>query len=251
MDTPRWPDPFMTAPEPSADDPIRAAIREGMRRWHATHGRSVDDVLLEVFEERHIIIPEALQGPRAAVIVDAVAKYRPEDQGDYIVLPRSILESMPHTWQDRFVDLLVALDREHNPKVLADRYVVQAVRSVALSDLSDDERDFYGFDPADDGIHFVDSSGKLLEVDARVEIPIEDPTATASLGSPESDACVELPDHTPQAEALGTVAASAWDVSADWFGPVGGAPVELSPDEEAAFAELERTLSHPPRLNEN
>ncbi|BDZ52566.1 hypothetical protein GCM10025867_48070 (plasmid) [Frondihabitans sucicola] len=236
----------MTATELSADDPIRAAIVAGMARWHDTHGRSVDDVLLEVFEERGIIVPDAPLERRAAVIVDAIAKYRPEDQSDYIVLPRSILSSMPHKWQDGLVDLLVDLDRTHNPKTLADRYVVQAVRSVTISDLDDDERDFYGFEPADDGIHFVDRDGKLLAVDARVEIPVEDPSAAADLGDPELHEAIEVPS-APHATSLVTPVPNVSAEAIDWFaGSMSPAPVELSPEEADAFAELERTLSHPP-----
>lgn len=239
----------MNSPAFAADDPIRVAIRAGMTRWHASIGRSVEDVLMEVFEEHGIIVADAPKERRTAVIVDAIEKYRPEDQSDYIVLPRSVLSSMPHTWQDRFVDLLVALDREHNPRALADRYVVQAVRSVTISDLSDDERDFYGYEPADDGIHFVDTQGRLLGVDARVEIPVEDPTVTADLGDPDGDTTIDLPDSAPHATTL--VPSAAQVAAPAWFtASTGPAPVELSPDEEDAFRELERTLTqHPGRTD--
>lgn len=73
---------------------------------------------------------------------------------NYLVLPRSILQSMPDWWQHRFVAMLRELSDAYGQLEWPD-YDVQAVVRREFSDLTDDERLQLGYtveraDPDDD-----------------------------------------------------------------------------------------------------
>lgn len=104
----------------------------------------------------------------------AVRNYLAERPAEYIVLPSDALLDMPQKWQAGFVEYLRKFDTANDPQR---EYEVTPLRRVSLLALSEEERERFGFEPADDGLHFV-RDGLLLSPDSAVSVPdLEDEAA--------------------------------------------------------------------------
>jgi hypothetical protein len=104
---------------------------------------------------------------------------------NYLVLPRTLLQSMPHAWQDRFVDNLRELSYAFDHVKQADRYTVQAAKEKEICELNAVERkladvevvehDEDNEDEDEDEFPRYYHKGELADADYRVYLPILDP----------------------------------------------------------------------------
>jgi hypothetical protein len=88
---------------------------------------------------------------------------------NYLVLPRTLLQSMPDEWQHRFVACLNELQDAFSHVEQAHGYKVQPAVEREVSDLSDDELKQIGYSKSDDCdcYAFVDDpSGETVHIPA-------------------------------------------------------------------------------------
>ncbi len=102
---------------------------------------------------------------------------------NYLVLHRSLLQSMPDDWQVRFVDCINELEASFRHIEHAPGYDVRAAKSVPAIDLSEDEMKLLGITSEirnESTIHeeliYRDEDGNELTAHDRVMVPTgEDP----------------------------------------------------------------------------
>lgn len=122
---------------------------------------------------------------------------------NYLVLPRTLLQSMPASWQTDFVTCLSALDAAvaHIPQ--ADAYEVIPGEEHLVEDLTSVELTAAGItvatgDPDDNYAEttYVDANGCTIEPYQRVVIPRADPVPHYNRGRTVIDPCLPEPDST-------------------------------------------------------
>lgn len=96
---------------------------------------------------------------------------------NYLVRPRTLLQSMPEEWQERFVGCLEEMDAafEHVPQ--APSYNVQPASWKYVSELTDEEREEAGVVlewPSDEARYF-DRHGNELEDISQVPLAADEP----------------------------------------------------------------------------
>lgn len=98
---------------------------------------------------------------------------------NYLVLPRTLLQSMPLEWQERAVALLDELAAAFSHVEQPDCYEVTAAREVTYSDLTDEQMEQLGVersgDDNEDGPTFHDSLGDEHDGWESVLLPVADP----------------------------------------------------------------------------
>lgn len=100
---------------------------------------------------------------------------------NYLVLPRTLLQSMPLDWQERAVALLDELAAAFSHIEQPDCYEVTAAREVEYGDLTDEQMerlgitsDDIGDTEEDEGAYYYDRRGDQHYCDERVLLPVED-----------------------------------------------------------------------------
>lgn len=118
----------------------------------------------------------------------------------HLVMPRTLLQSMPAEWQRQFVHLLDQFDTAFHHVEQPEGYDVTAAVEKEVSDLTDGERkrlgiaeDWYGGEEPPAGLDaqdlaewqnvhedpggpvYTDADGDELEADSRVMLPVTDP----------------------------------------------------------------------------
>ena len=107
---------------------------------------------------------------------------------NYLVLPRTLLQSMPARWQYEFVVLLQELDEAFAHVETASSYSVQATREKEVSELTPAERQLVGVtrtesdEDADEGDAQYHYECNWVDPDFRVLVPIGDPVLPYNRG---------------------------------------------------------------------
>lgn len=112
---------------------------------------------------------------------EAIHRHFGLSYANYLVLPRTLLQSMPDVWQARFVALLDEMGEafEHVPQ--AEAYDVAAGRQELLSDMADFDRYMAGIsvssaeDPERGDVYTRTKTGEELDGDSYVFVPGADP----------------------------------------------------------------------------
>lgn len=102
---------------------------------------------------------------------------------NYLVLPRTLLQSMPETWQHRFVDLVNELHDAFEDVKQAPTYQVLAGETMPLNEMSDAQLEAAGItvegsdpdDPDYETLYHRRSDGAELTGDDYGFVPGEDP----------------------------------------------------------------------------
>jgi hypothetical protein len=94
---------------------------------------------------------------------------------NYLVLPRTLLQSMPDPWQEKFVGLLGQLDRAFDHIETADAYQVHAGTIRDLEALTLAERRHAGITRPGGGGKYYDADGDELDRYSTVVVPCPDP----------------------------------------------------------------------------
>lgn len=108
---------------------------------------------------------------------------------DYLVVPRSVAQSMPLRWQQVFTGLLADLHDAYGHLTWPE-YQVGAARREIVADLDDDQLDALGWytDLAPDGrLEFHDADGRPVADPERQRVlaPVQDPIPPAAAGRVE------------------------------------------------------------------
>lgn len=90
---------------------------------------------------------------------------------NYLVLPRTLLQSMPDEWQTRFVGCLRELHDAYDHVPQAEAYKVQPAREREVSELADDELKRIGYTV--DTRSYYDDAGREVESDHIVLWPVD------------------------------------------------------------------------------
>lgn len=96
---------------------------------------------------------------------------------NYLVVPRTLLQSMPAEWQAALVDLLDELGEAFRAVPQAERYEVIAGTEALVEDLTPGQRAQAGIDRGHDGERFTyyDRLGNELDGQDRAVLPTGDP----------------------------------------------------------------------------
>lgn len=97
---------------------------------------------------------------------------------NYLVIPRTLLQSMPAEWQEQFTALLAQFDDSFDGVPRAESYIVQAAAEREAGDLTDLERRAARVVEGDDGsLSHTTLLGDVSEVDVddRVLVPVVEP----------------------------------------------------------------------------
>jgi hypothetical protein len=95
---------------------------------------------------------------------------------NYLVLHRTLLQSMPLEWQQRFTDLLEDLDAAYLHLDTPAAYEVKAVRDTYVGDLTPGELALLGITRGDDdSSYYYDSTGRELSGHDHTGVPVPDP----------------------------------------------------------------------------
>lgn len=168
--------PDATAPQAH----LEAVIQAAMDKWMAVTGTPGREIIATAVTEGGWVHPDdsAAVAPAVApraVEAEAVNRYLAGSGSTYLTLPRALMQSMPDDWQSKLVDLLTELDSCYLHLNRADAYEVRPMRSVMVSDISEDDRDALGIEPSGDGVHFRDDAGRQLEARERILTLTTDP----------------------------------------------------------------------------
>lgn len=111
--------------------------------------------------------------------VEAVHTYFGLTYANYLVRPRTLLQSMPDEWQSRFVDCLRELDAAFDHIEQAPGYEVQPVDWRYANELSPAELRMAGasmeYDEETDETTYYDRDGNELNEVGRVAVPAGEP----------------------------------------------------------------------------
>lgn len=111
-------------------------------------------------------------------MADDIHAYFSLSYANYLVLPRTFLQSMPDEWQARFVAMLGELDQAFAHVAQPEAYIVKAARSETVAALTAAERHRAGVivsNDEDGAVVYYDSSGAELDEDRDVLVPVPDP----------------------------------------------------------------------------
>jgi hypothetical protein len=89
---------------------------------------------------------------------------------NYLVLPRTLLQSMPDEWQARFVDCLRELDEAFRHTPQAEAYDVKPACEYAVSELTEEQLKHIGYSKSGDGC------GCYAEMDTAGDVRFVPPT---------------------------------------------------------------------------
>lgn len=92
---------------------------------------------------------------------------------NYYVAPRTLLQSMPREWQERFAALIDEMETRFAGIPRADCYAVTAVRETTYAELTYPERLRLGVTM--NGRAYIDAEGNEHEGSAPVLLPVPDP----------------------------------------------------------------------------
>lgn len=104
---------------------------------------------------------------------DAIHTWFGLSYANYLVLPRTLLQSMPDAWQERLVELLDQYEDAFHDVEQAEAYDVTPGRVVAAEELSKRQRLWAGV-TEEDGVLY-DRDGDELHPYSRVVVPEPDP----------------------------------------------------------------------------
>lgn len=148
-------------------------LQELARLTHCSTGEILEaalDARVELAER-----DEACRGTRLLRISESIHGYFGLSYANYLVLPRSLLQSMPDEWQRRFVTELRELNHEFWHVEQAPEYHVQVLRrcSILIDPVSHcDDCDGEGQDEDGTPCQWCDGDGEVEE-EMRYETPEE------------------------------------------------------------------------------
>lgn len=133
---------------------------------------------------------EQAQETAGAPLRDLLEQPRPGVTAEYVVLPRSLLATMPVTWQQQLADILDELHDATREASWPAAYRVTALRRVRLTDLQETELRRIGVQ-AD-----YDDDGQLVYRHARSSQPITSPERRLVLAPTTDPLAADAPVNT-------------------------------------------------------
>ncbi len=94
---------------------------------------------------------------------------------NYLVVPRTLMQSMPLDWQDAIVACLRALDEAFDHVEQASYYDVEAAVEVEYRDLTPGQLRMLDVLASDDRTEYYDRSGRAHRPADRALVPVADP----------------------------------------------------------------------------
>jgi hypothetical protein len=136
---------------------------------------------------------------------------------NYLVLHRSLLQSMPNEWQVEFVRLLDQMQAAFRYVDQAESYEVTAGEEALVNELGDAERKRLGittslddmsdeeYEDFDGEVFYYDKNGDQLESYQRVHLPGAEPVPHYNRGrtriAPDMEAYHTMRNHSPEASS--------------------------------------------------
>lgn len=117
--------------------------------------------------------------------IEAVHGWFGLSYANYLVLPRTLMQSMPDDWQARMVACLTEMHAAFRHVQHADTYKVDAAEFRDVCELSEQERVWLGYScDESDGVtaNYYDPAGDEIEPWEQVPVPTADPVPHYSRG---------------------------------------------------------------------
>ncbi|MGW5711634.1 hypothetical protein [Streptomyces olivaceus] len=121
---------------------------------------------------------------QTAVETDAIHAHFGLSHANYLVLPRTLLQSMPDRWQTQFVGLLGEMTEAFQDVPQAEAYKVEAATEQIVNEMTHDqlfaagievENDDPDYGPGPDTRYHSTADGRDVEPNERVLLPVPDP----------------------------------------------------------------------------